>query len=43
MARQPSIPEEEYRRMVQFLEGQGYEVGKLRRVPHAPSAVPKGS
>lgn len=43
MARQPSISEEDYRRMVHFLEGQGYEVGKLRRVPHAPRAVQKPS
>lgn len=43
MARQPSISEEDYRTMVQFLEGQGYDVGKLRRVPHAPPAAQKPS
>lgn len=39
MARQPSIPEEDYRRTVRFLEEQGYDVDKLRRVPHAPTAA----
>jgi apolipoprotein D and lipocalin family protein len=34
MARKPSIPEEDYKRLVTFLEEQGYESGKLRRVPH---------
>ncbi len=43
MARQPSIPEEDYRKMVQFLEDQGYDVNRLRRVPHAPPAVKKAS
>jgi len=37
MARQPSISEEDYRRLVKFIEEQGYESGKLRRVPHGPS------
>jgi apolipoprotein D and lipocalin family protein len=37
MARKPSIPEEDYKRLVAFLEKQGYESGKLRRVPHGPS------
>jgi len=36
MARQPSISEEDYRRLVKFIEEQGYKSGKLRRVPHAP-------
>jgi apolipoprotein D and lipocalin family protein len=36
MARQPSISEEDYGRLVKFIEEQGYESGKLRRVPHAP-------
>ena len=35
MARKPSISEEDYQRMVKFLETQGYDPGKLRRVPHA--------
>jgi len=36
MARQPSISEEDYRQLVKFIEEQGYESGKLRRVPQAP-------
>jgi apolipoprotein D and lipocalin family protein len=34
MARTPSIPEADYRAIVQLLEQQGYDVGKLRVVPH---------
>jgi apolipoprotein D and lipocalin family protein len=34
MARQPSIPEEDYRRLVEFIEAQGYPSAQLRRVPH---------
>jgi apolipoprotein D and lipocalin family protein len=34
MARRPSISEEDYKRLVNFLEEQGYESAKLRRVPH---------
>jgi apolipoprotein D and lipocalin family protein len=41
MARQPSIADEDYRTMVQFLEDQGYDVSRLRRVPHAPPAAQK--
>jgi apolipoprotein D and lipocalin family protein len=37
MARRPSISEEDYKRLVTFLEEQGYESAKLRRVPHGPS------
>jgi len=37
MARRPSISEEDYKRLVTFLEEQGYESAKLRRVPHRPS------
>jgi apolipoprotein D and lipocalin family protein len=36
MARKSWIPEEDYARLVKFLEEQGYDSGKLRRVPHAP-------
>jgi apolipoprotein D and lipocalin family protein len=43
MARQPSIPEENYHAMVRFLEEQGYDVSRLRRVPHAPPATQKPS
>jgi apolipoprotein D and lipocalin family protein len=35
MARSPSIPEEDYKRLVVFIAEQGYDSGKLRRVPHA--------
>jgi apolipoprotein D and lipocalin family protein len=38
MARRPSIPEEDYKRLVIFLEEQGYAAEKIRRVPHAPSS-----
>jgi lipocalin len=38
MARKPSIPEEDYKRLVKFLEEQGYEPEKLRRVPHRPAS-----
>jgi len=33
MARTPHIPEKEYLRLVKELEGQGYDIGKLRKVP----------
>jgi apolipoprotein D and lipocalin family protein len=33
MARVPSIPEADYTHILDFLEGQGYDVGKIRRVP----------
>jgi len=36
MARQPSMPEEDYKRLVAFIAEKGYDSGKLRRVPHAP-------
>jgi apolipoprotein D and lipocalin family protein len=36
MARKPSIPEEDYKRLVAFLEEQGYGPEKIRRVPHGP-------
>ena len=36
MARRPSIPEEDYKRLVAFLEEQGYGPEKIRRVPHGP-------
>jgi apolipoprotein D and lipocalin family protein len=37
MARSPSMPEEDYKRLVVFITEQGYDSGKLRRVPHGPS------
>jgi len=33
MARSPQIPESDYLRLVNDLEIQGYDIGKLRRVP----------
>ena len=36
MARRPSISEEDYKRLVTFLEEQGYASEKIRRVPHTP-------
>ena len=33
MAREPSIPDEEYADILKFLTEQGYDVGKLRKVP----------
>lgn len=33
MARTPSIPKAEYRRMVGFIERQGYDASKLQKVP----------
>ena len=33
MARSPQIPEEDYLRLVQELKDQGYDTGKLRKVP----------
>ena len=33
MARTPQIPEDDYQRLVKELEGQGYDISKLRRVP----------
>ena len=33
MARTPQIPEADYRRLVQELDGQGYDIAKLRKVP----------
>jgi apolipoprotein D and lipocalin family protein len=38
MARRPAISEEDYKRLVTFLEEQGYGSEKIRRVPHAPSS-----
>ena len=33
MARTPQLPEPEYRRLVELLDEQGYDVAKIRRVP----------
>ena len=34
MARTPQIPDAEYQRLVEELRGQGYDISKLRKVPH---------
>lgn len=34
MARTPSIPDEDYNTILNFLKGQGYTLEKLRKVPH---------
>jgi len=33
MARQPTLPEADYRRIVEFLAGQGYDTSQIRKVP----------
>jgi len=33
MARDPSIPSDDYDRIVQFIGGQGYDVSKIKKVP----------
>ena len=37
MAREPSIPNEDYDRILQFLTEQGYKLDKLRKIPHRQS------
>ena len=37
MARTPTIPEPDYQHLVSFMESQGYDPGKLRRVPQQPA------
>lgn len=34
MAREPSIPDDEYNRILDFIKAQGYDLSKLRKVPH---------
>lgn len=34
MAREPSIPDAEYKRILKFLSDQGYKLNDLQRVPH---------
>lgn len=40
MARQPAIPDEDYRRILGFLAGQGYDVAKIQKVPQRWEATP---
>ena len=34
MARTPTIPDEDYERILKFIQNQGYQLDKLRKVPH---------
>lgn len=34
MARKPVMPAEDYHRILDFLKAQGYDLSKLRKVPH---------
>ncbi len=36
MARTPSLPDDEYLKILQFLEQEGYDIGKVKKVPHLP-------
>ncbi len=34
MARQPSIPKEDFLKHLEFLKGQGYDINHVRKIPH---------
>ncbi len=36
MARTPSIPEDDYLEMLQFLKREGYDIDQVKKVPHMP-------
>lgn len=36
MARTPTIPDDDYREMLRFLEQEGYDIGKVKKVPQMP-------
>lgn len=40
MARTPSIPEADYRRLLAFLAGQGYDVARIQKVPQRWESQP---
>lgn len=42
MARTPSIPEDEYARIVAFLAERGYDVSRIEKVPQRPEAEGEG-
>jgi apolipoprotein D and lipocalin family protein len=42
MARSPSIPEDEYARIVAFLAERGYDVSRIEKVPQRPEAEGEG-
>ena len=39
MARKPSIPDQDYQHLLDFLMDQGYQPADLRKVPHAANAA----
>jgi apolipoprotein D and lipocalin family protein len=39
MARRPSIPDEDYQRILAFLLEQGYALDKLKKIPHSSNTV----
>jgi hypothetical protein len=39
MARKPQIPDDDYRHILDFLIGQGYQLADLKKVPHAVNSV----
>jgi len=41
MARDNSIPDADFERIINFLRDQGYDTTKLRRVPHGPPSANK--
>jgi len=40
MAREPSLPDADYERLLAFLAGQGYDVSKIQKVPQRWVAAP---
>jgi len=40
MARTPEIPEADYRRLLTFIESQGYDASKVEKVPQSWPAIP---
>jgi apolipoprotein D and lipocalin family protein len=40
MARTPRIPDADYDRLIRFVAAQGYDVSKIRKVPHRESSAP---
>ncbi len=42
MARTPSIAEDDYRRLLNIISGQGYDISQIRKVPQQWKEVPRG-
>lgn len=38
MARQPNISDADYNQLLQIIEDEGYDLSKVRRVPHSPAS-----